>query len=221
MKLFTPLFTLFFLFPIYSFGQFSNTESDITTEVYNLQFTNSQSFHASVPYYAQNEIDYRMETGLFFGFSHPGIEASLLQPYIPVYGSFFLGFAGERSSRALVPDTWVSGITIGREYYVRGSLDDVTEERVSLYFRAGPGIGLAGTGSFLGPDANYYFGFNGQLIAGMDVRLSDRTKLYLHVGGRSLWYPALDDIGFFVTPYFSFGVRFLLHGGDPAPVRFR
>jgi len=223
IRLHSILFFLSIQHPITTHAQ--NVEDDIIgspTRVQSLDLSFGDRYTSSVSAYsAEYEIDYRIESGLFFGFSHLGIEASLLQPYLPVYGSYFLGFAGDRTSGALVPDIWVSGISIGREFYFRGSLNEMSDQRVSLYMRAGPGIGLSGTGSVLGPDANYFFGFNGHLFAGMDVSLSDRTTFYIHAGGRTLWYPALDDIGFFISPYVSFGIRFRLLGGRPEPVRFR
>ncbi len=171
-------------------------------------------------YYDDSYPQYSLESGLFAGRSHLGFEMTLLQADSDMYGSFFGGIAGGRNAESLFDGAWVAGISAGQQFYLSERLNGLEGNRTELYFRFGPGVGLAGRGTFLGSDSVYHFGLNVNAILGAQFRISDNTSFFMHGGGRVLWYPSLQEIDLIGIPMVAAGFRYSITN-TISPVRFR
>lgn len=171
-------------------------------------------------YYDDSYPQYSLESGLFVGRSHLGFEMTLLQADSDMFGSFFGGIAGGRNTDSLFDGAWIAGISAGHQFYLSERLNSLEKNNTELYFRVGPGVGLAGRGTFLGSDSAYHFGLNANAILGGQIRISDNTSFFMHGGGRVLWYPSLDEIDLMGIPMVAAGFRYSITN-TISPVRFR
>lgn len=174
------------------------------------------------PYYYYDDTypQYSLESGLVVGRSHLGFEMTLLQADSDMYGSFFGGIAGGRNSESLFDGAWIAGISAGQQFYLSDRLNGFEANKTELYFRFGPGVGIAGRGTFLGSDSVYHFGLNANAILGAQLRISDSTSFFMHGGGRVLWYPSLQEIDLMGIPMVAAGFRYSIRN-TISPVRFR
>ena len=173
-------------------------------------------------HYGGPDINFHLESGLFIGRSHIGGEMFLLQDYSSLYGNFFAGMVSSGSHNADRGSAWVSGVGIGREVHFRDQLEYPNYNRVDFYFRAGPGLGFAGTGVLLGigGDADFHLGFHSHALLGAQLNFSDRTAFYAQGGGRLMYFPSLNRVELFSTPMISIGFRFTTGSAPDPPVRY-
>jgi hypothetical protein len=66
----------------------------------------------------------------------------------------------------------------------------------------------SGRGVFTAYEPDFYLGVFTSAILGAELRVSDRTSLFMHGGGRVYWFPELDEIGFMGVPVISVGIQF-------------
>lgn len=157
-------------------------------------------------YYDPTGQDYRVQSGIFFGRSHFGVETTYRPPGSAEYFNLFVGSVNGRGTGTSTPETFLTGgVSLGREIMLRDLLE---EDGMEFYIRVGPGFGLATRGTFDGPDMKYYMGVHTSALMGAQKRISARSSFYLHGGGRVLWFPALNEIGFMSVPVISMGIQF-------------
>lgn len=167
-------------------------------------------------YYDSSTEVYQVQNGIFFGRSHFGIETSIIQSGSEYFGSFFLGVVSSgETGLSNNKDYAVGGLSYGKEFLLYGNREAYNGNSPQIYFRAGPGIGLAGRGVLTGSDSEYYFGVHTTLMLGAEFSLTDRTSLFMNGGGRVLWFPALNEIGLMNVPVISLGIQFSTSPGIP------
>jgi hypothetical protein len=148
-----------------------------------------------------------VQNGLFAGHRQLGLESIYRHPG-SVY--FLNAYAGVLFGEGFNSDfrTAVAGFSMGREFVLNESALRSGNTRTEFYFRASPGMALAGSGFFRDRDPDLYFGLTATGILGAQFRISSRTSFFLHGGGRAYWFPALDEIGFMGAPMVSLGFQF-------------
>jgi hypothetical protein len=150
---------------------------------------------------------YHVQSGVYLGYGHLGIESTYRHP-----GSFnFLNasagvLVGIGSNSDFV--TAIAGISMGREFLLNAEALHSGMTRTEFYFRASPGMALAGSGFFSDREPDLYFGLTTTGLLGAQFRITSRTSFFLHGGGRVYWFPALNEIGFMGAPMVSFGLQF-------------
>lgn len=154
---------------------------------------------------------YRVQNGLFTGGGFTGAETSYRHPGSDYVLSLMAG--------GMDPHLIAGGLTIYREWALAQSGSDRDHPRTELYLRAGPGIGVAGRGLFTSRDMQTWLGLQSSAILGGQVRLGERSALYLHGGARMMWFPTLEEHRFHAAPVISLGIQFST-SPSPAPVRF-
>lgn len=145
-----------------------------------------------------------VENGFFFGESHLGVEAIILQPGQNIFAGFFVGTVGNNS---LIGSAWVGGITLCQQKYLRDGNSHLNNNVLKFYFRSGLGVGIGHHKSDLESDTELYGGLHLQGVVGSQLKVFDRFWFYTQGGGRLMWFPAVEDIGFFGTPMLAAGFR--------------
>lgn len=159
-----------------------------------------------------------LENGFLLGSSFIGFDITILHSDSEFYTSLFGGLTGFGSD-TFTSGAWVAGISAGKQFYLREKFVAAEQQNVNLYVRTGPGIGLGGTNGFIFSDSRYHVGLNGDALLGAELRISDTTSFYMQGGGKLLWYPSLDEVGFLGVPMVSAGFRFNL-SNSVSPVRY-
>ncbi|NBC25515.1 MAG: hypothetical protein GVY08_01505 [Bacteroidetes bacterium] len=159
-----------------------------------------------------------LENGFLIGRSFIGFDITILDSEREFYSSLFGGLTGFGSD-SFTSGAWVAGISVGKQFYLREKFVAAQQQNVNLYIRTGPGIGLGGSNGFVFSDSRHHVGLNGDAILGADLRISDHTSFFMQGGGKLLWYPSLDEVGFLGVPMVSAGFRFNLSNSVP-PVRY-
>jgi len=159
-----------------------------------------------------------LENGFLIGRSFIGFDVTILHSDSELYTSLFGGLTGFGGD-TFTSGAWVAGISAGKQFYLREKFVAAEQQNVNLYIRTGPGIGLGGSNGFVFSDTRHHVGLNGDAILGADLRISDHTSFFMQGGGKLLWYPSLDEVGFLGVPMVSAGFRFNLSNPVP-PVRY-
>src|SRR6056297_797963 len=147
---------------------------------------------------------HRVQNGLYFGREHFGMETTYRVPESEQFLSLYAGLINPENSQSL----WTGGFSYGREFRLNGNRTSVNNSNIEYYFRAGPGIGIAGTGTFNGSRTEYYLGLHSTVYLGAQYHLSEKTSLFMHGGGKMLWFPSLNEVRFTTVPVISFGIQF-------------
>jgi hypothetical protein len=147
---------------------------------------------------------HRAQSGLYFGRKTFGIETTYRVPKSLQYVSLYAGLINPENSQTL----WTGGFSYGREFRLNDKSSSTENSNVEYYFRAGPGIGIVGTGTFSGSRTEYALGLHSTMYLGAQYHLSEKTSLFVHGGGKTFWFPSLNEVGFITAPVISFGFQF-------------
>lgn len=160
-------------------------------------------------YYDSYHDNFTLQNGLFLGPSHGGIETTIRYSGSDLFASLFFGALSASRSGSPVQETFtIGGISFGSEYLLSGNRRVVDQSGPEFYMRLSPGIGIAGRGVFTDYEPDFYLGVFTSAILGANLRISDRTSFFMHGGGRVIWFPGLDEIGFMGVPVISIGIQF-------------
>jgi hypothetical protein len=152
---------------------------------------------------------YTLQSGLFLGPSHAGIETTIRHTDHDLFASLFFGaLSASRSGSPQQESFLIGGFSFGRQYLLSGNRLDLSQRGPEFYMRLSPGIGLAGRGVFTDYEPDFYMGVYTSAILGANLRISNRTSFFMQGGGRVFWFPALDEIGFMGVPVISVGIQF-------------
>lgn len=226
----TTLLLIYLLFPWVLFSQpnqgLSNT-FNISFEYTEISIDSTDSDRVLSPvadsyvFYDPYRDIMRVQSGVYAGPKHFGFESTYRIPESLQYVNLFIGIVNSSKSDAF----WMGGLSVGREFRFNASERTRTESKTEYYFRTGTGLGVAGKGvinrrnSDLRVDSDLYIGLNSAALIGAQYHFNERTSLYIHGGGRMLWFPAVDEIGFSGVPLLSIGIQFSSAPQVP-PVRF-
>lgn len=147
---------------------------------------------------------HRVQNGIYFGREHVGIESTYRVPESSQFLSLYAGLIDPENSQAF----WSGGFSYGREFRLNEIRTSAGSPNVEYYFRAGPGIGIAGTGTFNRSQTEYYLGLNSTIYLGAQYHFNEKTSLFIHGGGKMFWFPSLNEVGFTTVPVISFGIQF-------------
>lgn len=147
---------------------------------------------------------HRVQNGIYFGRRHVGIESTYRVPESSQFLSLYAGLIEPESSQTL----WSGGFSYGSEFRLNDIRTSAGSSNVEYYFRAGPGIGIAGTGTFNRSQTEYYLGLNSTIYLGAQYHFNEKTSLFIHGGGKMFWFPSLNEVGFTTVPVISFGIQF-------------
>jgi len=147
---------------------------------------------------------HRVQNGLYFGREHFGMETTYRVPESAQFLSLYAGLINPANSQTL----WTGGFSYGREFRLNGNHTSANISNVEYYFRAGPGIGIAGIGTFNGSRTEYHLGLHSTVYLGAQYHLSEKTSLFMHGGGKMFWFPSLNEVRFTTVPVISFGIQF-------------
>jgi len=146
----------------------------------------------------------RVQNGIYFGRDHVGIESTYRVPVSSQFLSLYAGLIDPDKSQTF----WSGGFSYGREFRLNDIRTSAGSPNVEYYFRAGPGIGVGGTGTFNGSQTEYYLGFHSTVYLGAQYHFNEKTSLFIHGGGKMFWFPSLNEVGFTTVPVISFGIQF-------------
>ncbi len=150
---------------------------------------------------------YLVQSGLYAGYRQLGVESTYRHPGSVYFVNAYAGaLYGSGFNSGFV--TAVAGFSIGREFVLNPTSLRAGETRTELYFRASPGMALAGRGFFGDGDPDLHFGLTTTGILGAQFRISSQSSFFIQGGGRAYWFPALNEIGFMGAPMVSFGLQF-------------
>ncbi len=152
---------------------------------------------------------FRVQSGLYAGVRHIGVESTYFSPGSSTFVDLFLGVANFRDLGSPSSAVWMSGVSAGRDYLLSNRERFMEEGSTDLYFRIGPGVGMAGRGFFFNRrETEYSLGLHTKVLIGAQYNFSVNTSIYVHGGGRVLWFPALEEIRFTGVPLISLGFQF-------------
>ncbi len=157
-----------------------------------------------------------LENGVFFGESHIGVEAVILHPDRTLYAGFFIGKVGGQSlfrDISLYEGTWVGGVALGHQVYLRDGFSPSDQNILEFYFRSGSGLGVGKPEQNSENGTNIYGGFHTQGLIGVQLKLFDDFWFYTQGGGRLLWFPKLEEIGLLGIPIVAVGFRISTNSG--------
>lgn len=209
MKLITLLlFTI--LVPVTLSAQVTSSEERTTTNVGKSTDSTAVVEQVMVPaadpsvFYDPYRDIHRVQNGLYFGRKHFGMETTYRVPESAQFFSLYAGLINPENSQTL----WTGGFSYGREFWLNGNRTSANNSNIEYYFRAGPGIGIAGAGTFNGSRTEYYLGLHSTVYLGAQYHLSEKTSLFMHGGGKMFWFPSLNEVRFTTVPVISFGIQF-------------
>ncbi len=159
-------------------------------------------------YYEPYSDVFRVQSGLYVGRRHIGIEGTFFRPGSIAFVDLFFGVTNYRDLNSPSSAAWISGLSVGRDFFLSGREQFIEESKTDLYIRIGPGIGMAGRGIFDNRDTEYFIGLHTKALIGAQYNFSIQTSLYVLGGGRVLWFPALDEVRFTGIPIVSVGLQF-------------
>lgn len=159
-------------------------------------------------YYHSNADVYRIQSGLYLGRRHIGIESTYFSPGSDLFVDLFLGVANYRDLGSPSSAVWIGGLSAGRDFLLNNRDRIMEENKTDLYFRIAPGVGMAGRGIFDSRETDYFLGLQTKILVGAQYNFSTNTSLYVNGGGRLLWFPALEEIRFTGIPLVSIGLQF-------------
>lgn len=213
MRFFIAILSLL-LFPLEIFAQDSSSQNAGTEQgdkAMSEMYTDSTATERVVSpaadprvFYDPYSENHRIQNGLYLGPSHVGIESTYRVPESAQYLSIFAGLINPDDSQTF----WSGGFSYGREFRLNDASKSSGSSNVEYYFRAGPGIGIAGAGMFNGSQTEYYMGLNSTVYLGAQYHLNEKTSLFIHGGGKMFWFPSLNEVGFTTIPVISFGIQF-------------
>jgi hypothetical protein len=152
---------------------------------------------------------FQIQSGLFIGSSHIGVETTFRRTESDRFGNIFMGVVSGSKPGSSAEETFViGGLAYGSEYILNSYRIESERKGPEFYFRLSPGIGLAGRGVFTEFERDFYFGIHTTAIMGAQFRITDRTSFFMNGGGRVLWFPALNEVGLMGVPVISFGIQF-------------
>ncbi|MCC5941528.1 MAG: hypothetical protein JJU37_08310 [Balneolaceae bacterium] len=206
------ILSLLFIIPAYSQGflnSMNHADSDTTAKE---EKSDREIIIGPVAdpyvYYDPFYESYRIQSGLFFGRGQFGVESTYMHPGSFNYVNLFIAAANVRDLSTPSSAIWISGLAVGRDFLLSEHERFMEQSSTDVYLRVGPGIGMAGRGIFDSRDSNFYLGLQTKALVGVQYNFSTQTSLYVHGGGRLLWFPALDEIRFTGLPVISIGLQF-------------
>lgn len=102
---------------------------------------------------------FRVQNSIFFGNRQFGIESTYRHPKSRYYVGL-IGVSLEKKPAFTCgnPTSLMAGFSMGREFILKGAPGYRDETWIELYFKDGPGIGIAARGYFDGEEMRTYMG---------------------------------------------------------------
>ncbi|MCC5913827.1 MAG: hypothetical protein JJU46_05585 [Balneolaceae bacterium] len=148
---------------------------------------------------------YRVQNGFYAGPEHFGVESLYRHPGSRWVISVHVGAVSGDEVGSFGRDWFpMMGSSIGKDIALRETSSDGLE----LYFRISQGFGIAARNFFSNQTTVAYFGGTTSALFGIQYRITDRSALFMHGGGRAYYFPALNEINFKGLPVLSFGIQF-------------
>ncbi|WP_141691512.1 hypothetical protein [Rhodohalobacter halophilus] len=157
---------------------------------------------------------YSSMNGLFFGSGIVGVETIYKQPGARADLSLSLSaYYDAVESEFRSGDLLIGALSIGRSIPITDFSNSAGLKKMEIYFRIGPGFGVAGRGIIENGRVQYFPGITTATEFGAIYHFTERFSLFTNAGGRFYWFPGLDEMGLIGRPAVMVGMQFNFTGG--------